>query len=192
MLYCLCTASPGNRLPEHVTQQPLQNTWRYHADLPLFAKSDGSVSKVDAGRIGDAGLLQNVHWSAELGVGCWGLNIQTPMGWESQTIWPYALVDVCCPLTPWLWTLGFPHIMMLVVFGCFWLFFGFPGFHLRVGRLITNRLVVEFPPSFIALWRPRVWSLEWKGAPNKQYMHYNARACSMLPNTLALYRANLV
>lgn len=84
MLYRLCIASPGNKLPEHVTQQPLQNTWRYHVDLPLFAKPDGSVFEVGAGRIGDADLLQNVYWSAELGVGCWGLNIQTPTGWESQ------------------------------------------------------------------------------------------------------------
>ena len=50
--------------------------------LPLFAKSDGSDFKFDARRFGDDDLLQNVYWSTELGVGCWGWEIQKPMGWE--------------------------------------------------------------------------------------------------------------
>lgn len=37
----------------------------------------------DAGRVGDDDLLQNVHWSSELEVGCWG----PPQVWKFKNQW---------------------------------------------------------------------------------------------------------
>ena len=65
-------------------QQAVYQYWL--AGRKAWAKASHLSVAADAGRVGDDDLLQNVHWSSELGVGCWGPPqvCSKPMRWESQ------------------------------------------------------------------------------------------------------------